>query len=493
MSLAHKILKSSVWVYLTEWFSRLIGFFSTLILARILTPDDFGIVATVLITSSVFHVLSTAGAREYLLRKNNITDAELNTAWSVDILLKILVCTALFLLAENLSNFFDDIRLEQLFKVAAFIPLVQSFSNVGFILFEKEMNYKPNFKLKTITQLIVFFIKIGLALTLKNYWAFIIAELCGAIISLVLSYILHSYRPQFCFSHIKEQWSFSQWMLAKGVFSTLRYKIDNILIAKFFLPTALGVYTVARDVATVPAGQIIGPIMQPLYVGLAKTIDAPKIFADKVQKIILCTAIIIFPISMGTSAIAENLVFILLGDKWKEATLIIEVIALIIFSGAFNDLFSSILTVLGKVKQSFLLDVIIGVLTVVIFILLTPKLSLVEFAILRVTFGFMVSFTNVIFLRQISKISLTRIFLLVFLPFMNALLMYLTVSNISLLIDDNGVIKLLIQLFSGVVVYISLSILMVYTLRNRFKEFDFFWNTFIEAIRLKILATLKTF
>jgi len=368
MSLAHKILKNSIWLYIGQWINRLIGFISTIILARILTPDDFGIVASISIVTAVFHVISATGAKKYLLRKKFISDVELNTAWTVEIALKFIIFLGIYLSAKWVSDFFDEPRLLEVLEIASVIPLVRAFANIGMLNFEKEMNYKPGFYLNISTQILAFTIKLTLAIIYESYWAFIIAELIATLFSTMGSYYFSSYRPKFSLNAVKEQWEFSKWVLAKGFFSTIRFKIDNILIAKYFSTPVLGSYTVAKDLATIPAGQIVKPIMEPIYVGLAKDIKSPIKFADKVHKILLSIAIIVMPISIGTMSIADDLTMVVLGEGWQHAIPILEVITLVILSGAINDFCSTSLTVLGKVKAAFMLDVIFGVATITLFV-----------------------------------------------------------------------------------------------------------------------------
>ena len=477
MSIAKKIIKSSVWLYLGQWFNRLIGLISTLIIARILTPDDFGLVASAMVVTSLFAVLTTTGQSFYLLRLKDITTDDLNTAWTIGLILKSLAFLGVFLSAGHVADFLEDQRLVIVLQILSLIPLINSFSNIGMVIYQKKMDYLPDFKLTTFSQTLSFITKISCALIYETYWAFIIAEIVFGLSLMVGSYLLSPFRPEICLKHWKKQWSFSQWVLLKGIFTTLRYRLDNLFVAKFFSANAVGLYSVTKDLATLPAGQIINPILNPLYVSLAEYIDRPNVFADKVQKSILATAIVAMPIAFGISVTGELLVDILLGSKWEAAKSIIGALAFISISGPLTSLLYQVLTVLGKVKASLVLDVTLGILNVLVFISLGSLITLVEFAELRVLLGFLTFFVALTYLSKISSISFKETFFGVSIPFFAALVMYTAVEFVrDFNLIDNTILSLMILVVIGGIIYLFLLISLVYLLKNKGSQFSFIWE-----------------
>ncbi|MBL4829983.1 MAG: lipopolysaccharide biosynthesis protein [Aliivibrio sp.] len=491
MSIANRMLQSSIWLYIGQWVGRLIGFVSTLILARILTPDDFGVIASAMIVTNIFFVLSTTGMNEYLLRKKKIIDIELHTAWSINIILQCIVSFSIFFSAELIANFFEDQRLIDVLRISALVPIILSINNIGMLKFEKDLNYKPIFKITLLAQIFAFVTKISLAYYLKSYWAFVIAELVDVSVRVICSYIICSFKPKFKFDNWKDQWRFSQWMLAKGFFSTIRYKIDNILIMKFFSSTALGIYTVSKDLATLPAGQIITPMMKPLYVGLSNELDNLSVFTDKVQKSIFATAMIIFPIAFGISAVSSNLVNVLLGQQWLQATPIVETISFILLSGTLGTLLAHIYTILGRVKESFILDVIVGGATIIVFIAAAPFITFYNFALLRVIFGIFVTLATFIYLKKFIPLNLIKISILLSLPLFSSLIMYFLIT----LFPDSNILltqsyALILQIISGVLIYSTVSLFLIYLTKNRFNEVEFFFKTFVQLPVSKLKTLL---
>ena len=478
-SVATKILKSSIWQYLGSWLNKIIGFVSTIILARILVPDDFGIVAAASIVTGVFHVVATVGTEQYLIRKKEISDSELNTGWTINVIMNSMAAIGIFLLASPIANYMADDRLILVLQIISISSLLAGFNNIGLVLYQKEFNYQPNFYISVISRVVGFVVKIILALYFQNYWAFIIAEILEVTIFMIGSFIAHPYRPQFSLANWKQQWLFSQWILLKSIFVFLRFRIDNILISHYLPIEALGKYTIAKDLAILPAEQIISPIMQPLYVGLSEGQDNELLFAARVHKCIALLFIVIIPISFGIYATADNLVYVLLGEKWLDTIPLVMVISWTLIPSVLGDLFTRIMTVKGKVKLIFKIEFFLGLLTICTFLFFAENMTLLDFAKLRVITIMINTFIVLVTVIQISKLSLIRIIGLILPPFIaSAAMLYLLVSISPVLSSYDNEIQFVVQVFIGITIYICLISSFVYLLRNRVKEYLFVWKTF---------------
>jgi len=195
VSFSTKILKSSFWVYIGKWLDKIIGFVSTIILARILLPDDFGIVSAAAIITGLFHVISSVGTNQYLLRRQLVDFSEYNTGWTINIIMRSFSALCIFLLAETIADFMGDERLVLVLKVICISPLLLGFTNIGMVIYEKEYNYRPKFIIGITSRLIGLIVKICLAVYLHNYWAFIFAEIIEVLVLVAGSFIIQKYRP----------------------------------------------------------------------------------------------------------------------------------------------------------------------------------------------------------------------------------------------------------------------------------------------------------
>jgi len=482
-SFSKRILTSSFWEYIGSWLNKIIGFISTIVLARILTPDDFGIVSAAAIVTGLFHVMSSVGTNQYLIRKKNIEYFEYNTGWTINIIMRSLSAIIIFLFSEYIANFLGDERLGLVLKVISISPFLLGFANIGMVIYEKEYNYRPKFIIGIISRLIGFVLKIILAIYLRNYWAFVFAEIIEVLVLVISSFAIQKFRPRFSLSNWKQQWVFSQWILLKSIFVFVRFRIDNIFISKYLPLEGLGVYTVAKDVATLPAGQIIGPIMNPLYVSLSSIHKEPVLFADKAHKTLSMLFAIILPISLGIWVTADNLVSVLLGDQWAHATPIIMILTFTLLPAMLGDFMTRVMTALGKVKLIFKFELLLGFFTFATFALLAGGINLAEFAVLRVTLTTINTLFVLIVLTLMSSLSFFRIIGLILLPLLSSVLMALFLMDINVFIEQySQLVQLCIQIIAGALIYLVFISLCIYLLRNAVKEYQFIWKTFYLSI-----------
>jgi O-antigen/teichoic acid export membrane protein len=487
-SVASRILKSSLWQYLFSWIDKLIGFAATIILARILVPDDFGVVATASIITGLFHVISSVGTNQYLLRKETIKTEDLNKGWTINFVMKCISAVGVYFSAEPLAVFIEDERLISVLQFTALSPLLSAFNNIGMVVFEKEYNYKPRFIAGFSSRLFGFIIKIYLAFELHNYWAFVFAEIFEKFIFLVATFSLSKFRPQFSFKGWKEQWMFSQWILLKSIFVFFRFRIDNIFLAKYLPVESLGSYTVAKDVATLPAGQLIEPIMEPLYVGLSSMHSDKKMFLDKVYKSLGLLCMVVLPISLGTFSTSKNLVAVLLGDgeKWQHVSTLVMLLSMILLPAILGDFLTRVMTAMGKVRLIFKFEILLGLVSVGFFLALARDMTVLDFAILRVGLTIFNTFFMLVCLAFLSNISFFRVIGLSVFPLISSLLMVFSIFEINeYLLSFSTLIQLIMQIFFGGGVYFSIITLFVYSARNTVNVYQFIWKTFYLNIVFK--------
>jgi len=481
-SLASKILRSSFWQYIASWLDKIIGFASTIILARILTPDDFGIITAITIVTGFFHVLSTVGSERYIIRESTYNTGSLNTAWTVNILMKCFSSICIFLLADPVSTFMQDERLKLPFQLISISPLILGFSNIGMVLHMKNFNYKPQFYISFTSRLFGFILKIILALYLRDYWAFVYSILFENILFAVGSFLAHPYKPRLSLKNWKKQWSFSQWILFKSIFVFFQNRIDNILLSRLFPLEILGRFSVAKDIATLPGGQIITPIMSPIYVALSKVHSSDILFADKIYKSLCVIFLLAFPISFGIFITSENLVQVLLGNKWENASDLVMILSFILIPNMLSTFLNQAFTALGNVKLIFFLDLIAGIITISIFVFLSNNLSLIQFSLLRVGLSFINSLIELIIISSLSSISIFKVLLLTIIPLICSTSMVLFIYDIMPLFQDySPLYKLIIQTISGTIFYLILSTLFIYLFKKT-NEYNFVNKIFFHNI-----------
>lgn len=370
-SFVRQLLQGTLWVTLFKWTSTGLGLLSTIILARILVPDDFGIVATAALITGFFEVFSRLGTEQYLIHKTTLLTEEINTAWSIQLLAKIIISLLIVSSSFIAPAFFNEPRLAQILLALAVIPLFMGVSNIGLVLLKKEMHFKKIMLLEGVAKVISFAFIVIVALQFENYWAFVFGNIVSYFIVFIGSYIISSYRPKFCLSKASQQLSFSVWTLLKGIVNYINGRIDQLLVTKYLSVSQLGILSLSTRINALPSELFLSPLSDVLFPGLAKSLDKPAEFSERVQKLLFMIIFITLPLASLMILLAEPIVKLMLGDtdKWHMVTVVLPIIAPLIVSGTLVGKIFDTLTLLGKVKLLFIYEVANAVLSISIYLI----------------------------------------------------------------------------------------------------------------------------
>lgn len=327
--LGRRMASGALWMVALRFAQRAIGLISTIILARLLVPEDFGLVALATTFAAILEVAGDFGVDTALICDRKASRREYDTAFTVQILRGLLIALVLLLAAPWIAGFFADPRLEPLFWIIAAGAVVQGFWNIGIVDFRRDLEIAREFAFHFWGKLGSFVIAVGLALLWRSYWALIIAIFARRVILLILSYTMCSYRPRLSLDGIGRLLHFSKWLLLQNALYFLRDRIDALLVGKLMGPEALGLYDLALEVASLPTSEIAGPVNRAVFPGYAQIgHDRERLrrgYCEAVSVILLVTV----PASVGIGLLAEPLVLLLLGDHWRPAVPLIQ--ALVVF------------------------------------------------------------------------------------------------------------------------------------------------------------------
>ena len=298
MSLGKKVLTSSSLLIGIKFFQRLVGLISILFLARLLTPEDFAIVALTAITVHFFDILSNAGSEQYIIQKDSVDEDDLNTAWTIDITMKFMLWVTLITGSSLIASFFEQPELETALYASSIILIINAAKNPGLLLKKQNFEYKKIFWLSVIQRLATFVIVITIAYIERSYWALIIGDIISSLIFTVGSYKIDQHKARLCFSHWRKQWHFSSWLLLKGIVGYTRSQIDTLIVSKFFPQAQLGQYYMARDIAMIPSQNLLSPAIEPLLAAFKQSRNNFPNLEFQVRFSLFIVAFISIPISM---------------------------------------------------------------------------------------------------------------------------------------------------------------------------------------------------
>jgi O-antigen/teichoic acid export membrane protein len=280
-SIRPKVVRSGIWSLGGNWFSRVLGIIKMIILARLLSPLDFGIIGLAILSMNVLNVFSETGIESALIQKDKIGRAELDTAWTLAIVRGLLLFTLLFLNAGWIASYFDNMTLKPVLRAMAATFLLAGFTNIGIIYFQKELNFKKKVILDSAADIAGAVSAVILAFYIRNVWALVAGAIVWVTVKCLASYWLHPYRPKMSWN-----WPVAKSLLnfGKHIFwiSVVTFNVtsgDDALVGKLMGVTMLGFYTMAYNIANIPVSSlatIIGRISFPAYSLLQKDPDRLK-------------------------------------------------------------------------------------------------------------------------------------------------------------------------------------------------------------------------
>jgi len=358
MSISQKVIRSAGFLFGLQVIHRGLGIISTLILARLLTPDHFGIVALVTIALQFFELLVETGNRQYIIQKSVLEDEDLDTAWTLDFLSKSLIAILIVCTSSFVAAWFNEPELTLALAVAALALPIRALKTPGMLRLARQINYKPLFKLSLWQKGISFLTVITIALIHPSYWASIAGNLVAAVIFTVGSYQVDSYRPGWSLKKLREQWGFSQWLLLRGIVGFTRSQIDNLMVSRLFGTAQLGGYNLVREVSLLPALSAIIPMSEPLLAAIADSKANPKALAYRIRLSLALMITVLTPVTAFIMLYPELIIRVLLGPDWSEYSPLLEPFGLFFFTFCLFALVSDAIIAQGKVKLLFWFDVI---------------------------------------------------------------------------------------------------------------------------------------
>jgi O-antigen/teichoic acid export membrane protein len=341
--------KGAAWMVLMRLTIRAIGLASTVVLARLLVPGDFGLIA---LSTSIVLAVETLGQFSFdiaLIRDARATRAHYDAAWTLGVIRGWVTAIAIAVCAVPIGELFHEPRLPLVLYGLAVATVVEGYQNIGIVDLRKDMQFRREFTFLVVQRVMSFGATIVLAVILREYWALLAGIVIGRIGGTVLSYTMSSYRPRHSLKEWRPLFSFSKWLLLNNILNLLS-RADVYLIGRYFGAHNLGVYNVSMEISSLPSTELVAPIQRAIYPGFAKLAgDTEKLKRSYIDglSILLMLAV---PASTGIAVLADPIVRVLLGPNWLDAIPLLQIFSIhgLIKLGGGNA--GSVLLAMGRPK-----------------------------------------------------------------------------------------------------------------------------------------------
>jgi lipopolysaccharide exporter len=435
-SISEQVVSSTLWMGSWRWSARLIGFATTVVLARLLLPEDFGIVATGAIIVGFFTIMLDLGTDKYLIRHKNPDRDDYDTAWSLRFIVITVASMAIFFAAQAGANYFGDQRLVNVVRLLAVAGWLNGFTNIGLTMYRRELQFRIIALIGLSQRLAATVTIIALAVWLRSYWAMIIGEMVFMLVGLVLSYTQHEYRPRFTLLRARKQWEFCKWILLQNLAAFMQGRGDSFVVVKFFGIELMGIYSMAMRIAALPTRQVIMPVLPPVYSGLAKKQHDPDIFVASALKVIGATASLMLPAATLFAVLNEELITVVLGERWMLAIPIVTALIFSVLLAVLTNPAATVLTIKGKVKLLAGLNWLSAVMVVVVLLMVAQWYDIETLVWARTAVTFILLLLYYLMMMLAINVSALTLIGCIYRPFFASLVMALVIYLVASMVGS---------------------------------------------------------
>lgn len=346
--LKQKTLKGVGWSFIDNIAGSGITFLVGLALARLLTPDEFGIIGMITIFIAISNSIVDSGFSNALIRKLDASDKDYNTVFIFNLAISTLLYSALYLSAPLISQFFNEPQLINVTRVIGLVLICNALGIVQHTLLIKSVDFKTQARVSIISSVGSGIIGIGMAFFGFGVWSLVAQQLSRQLFNSLFLWLFNKWRPSLIFSgnSFRELFGFGSKLMLSGLIDTVYKNIYYLIIGKFYSAAQLGFYTRADQFKTIFSSNLTNVVQRVSFPVLSSIQNEPERLREAYRKVIRTTMLVTFACMLGMAAIARSMILILIGEKWLPAVIYLQIMC---FSGMLYPLHAINLNML-KVK-----------------------------------------------------------------------------------------------------------------------------------------------
>ncbi len=360
-----KIGQATKWSSITEIIAKLISPITNMILARLLVPEAFGIVATITMVISFADIFTDAGFQKYIIQHEfsdkEALDNSTNVAFWTNLGVSTIICIIIFLFRHKIADLVGNSGLGNSISITSVMIIITAFSSIQMARYRRALDFKTLFSVRIMTSLIPLLVTVPLAVVLRNYWSLLIgtfaSQLCNAIVLTVRS----QWKPKFYYSFalFKEMFSFTAWTLLESISIWLTTNLDVFIVGNYLNDYYLGIYKTSMSTVNAYMGIITSALTPVLFSALSRYQNDDKNFRRTYYQFQSLTAVLVIPMGIGIYLYRDLVTEILLGSQWSEASGFIGLWGLTSsFTIVFSHFSSEVYRSKGNPKVSLVLQLI---------------------------------------------------------------------------------------------------------------------------------------
>ncbi len=327
-SLLIRTARGAGWVMAWRLGMRLLGLISTLVLVRLIQPADFGIIALATSFMQTIDGMLTLGTEDAVVREATPGRTFYDTAFTLNLLRGLSVTVLVAALAYPAAGFFADARLGPVLLFVACLPVLDGFANIGAVEFRRDFAFHKEFAIMVLPKLCGIVAAILAAALLHSYVAMLVGMGVNRSLRVVMSYVMHPYRPALSLQAWRGLAGYSAWTWLLSLAVLIRDRCDSLLLGRFMNTASVGFYSVGAEIAALPTTELIEPLGRAAFSGFAAGRQQRADPAETFLRLIGSASLLTLPAGVGLSLVAAPLVALAFGPGWEQAVPVLRILSL---------------------------------------------------------------------------------------------------------------------------------------------------------------------
>lgn len=456
-SLKKKTAKGLAWATIERLAGQGVQFLVTILIARILTPRDFGLVGMLTVFIHVAQALIDGGFSQALIRKQDRTEADNNTVFYFNIIVSALLYGVLYLTAPFVADFYNEPQLKSMMQVLCLLIVVNSFGAIQRTLFTAQINFRTQAYVSAISSVVSGILAIIMAYKGFGVWTLVYQQLLNAVFNTVLLWTYSKWRPRLLYSwqSFKSLFAFGSNLMIGSLLDSFFDNVYQIVVGKIFSASTLGFYSQARTIAYLPSANTTGILSRVTYPVMSSISNDDKRLKTDYRKLLRVTAFVIFPLMCTLAGISKPLIAILLGERWSFSATLLLPLSLSLMWYPVHALNLNLLKVKGRSDLFLRLQIYKKVIVVVV-LLLTIPFGIVFMCYCRIGTSIFVLSINTYYTGKLLNLG----FFKQMQDLLPTLLLSLAIFFVMLVLCslfDNVYLQLLVPAVSGITIYLGVA------------------------------------
>lgn len=366
-SLKDKTVKGTVWTALESVLRYGVSFVVGIILARLLSPDEYGLIGILTIFITIFEIIIDGGFVNALIRKQNANEIDYCTVFWTNLVLSVVMSGILYGGAGLIAKFFEREELTALMRVMCFVVIINALALVQKARLTKALDFKTQTKVTIISAVLSGVIGIWMAFAGYGVWALVAQQLSNAGINTLLYWIINKWLPRFQFSieSFRNMWDFGWKLMLSGVFNSLSSQLHSVVIGKVFSPATLGQYTRAFQFGNIFSGNLTSVVQRVSFPVLSTIQDDSVRLKEAYRRVIKTTVFPTFVLMLCLAAVAKPMIVVLIGEKWIPAAYMLQILCFSMMLFPLHALNLNAIQVMGRSDLTLKINIIKNLLIVI--------------------------------------------------------------------------------------------------------------------------------